>query len=181
MWRNFSWLMRYNVLMKNNAKDIAARFLNIGSAKTMTRGAVIAALYAVLVLIFEPISFGPVQFRVAEALTLLPCLWFEAIPGLFVGCMIANIFGGMGPWDIFLGSAATLIAAILTYAAPNRLMAATAPVVINGLIVGWYLSFIVGMPAPLSMFYVASGEGVACYALGIPLIKFIEGSISARK
>jgi uncharacterized membrane protein len=173
--------MRYNILMKNNVKEIAAGFLNMGSAKTITRGAVIAALYVVMVLIFEPISFGPVQFRVAEALTLLPCLWFEAVPGLFVGCMIANIFGGMGPWDIFLGSAATLIAAILTYAAPSRLLAATAPVVINGVIVGWYLSFIAGMPAPLSMLYVAFGEGAACYALGLPLIKFIERSIGARK
>ncbi|MDR1471047.1 MAG: QueT transporter family protein [Synergistaceae bacterium] len=167
--------------MKNYFRKMTARFLAIGSTKTITRGAAIAALYVVVVLIFEPISFGPVQFRAAEAMTLLPLLWFEAIPGLFVGCMIANVFGGMGLWDIFLGSAATLIAAVLTYTAPNRALAAAAPVAVNGIIVGWYLSFIADMPVLLSMLYVAFGEATACFALGLPLIKLLENSIDARK
>ncbi|MDR1915633.1 MAG: QueT transporter family protein [Synergistaceae bacterium] len=153
----------------------------MGGIKTITRGAVIASLYVALVLVFAPISFGPVQFRVAEALTLLPYLWFEAVPGLFVGCLIANIFGGMGLWDIFLGSTATLAAAVLTYLASNRLLAATAPVVVNGLIVGWYLSFLADMPVLLSMLYVAFGEAAACYALGIPMIKLLERKFIGQK
>lgn len=140
----------------------------------ITRGAVIAALYVSLVLVFQPISFGPVQFRVAEALTLLPVLWPEAIPGLFVGCMIANLFGGFGLWDIFLGSFATLAAAVLSRAAPNIYLSAAAPVVVNGLIVGWYLSFITETPLFFSIFYVAAGEAMACYALGVPLIKLLR-------
>jgi Predicted membrane protein len=152
-----------------------------GRTLIITRGAAIAAAYVVLVAAFQPISFGPVQFRVAEAFTLLPCLWFEAIPGLFVGCMIANILGGLGPWDIFLGSAATLIAAVLTYAAPNRILAAAAPVAANGLIVGWYLSFLAGMPLAASIAYVAAGEAMACYALGLPLIRLMERAGMARK
>lgn len=148
----------------------------------ITRAAVIAALYAALVLVFQPISFGPVQFRVAEALALLPYLMPEAIPGLFVGCAIANIFGGLGLIDIFLGSAATLLAAIVTYFAPNKIVAALPPVVANGVIVGAYISFIAEMPMPLAILYVATGEAMACYALGVPLIGLLERYIpkSAR-
>jgi uncharacterized membrane protein len=140
----------------------------------ITRGAAIAALYVALVLAFQPISFGPVQFRVAEALTLLPVMWLEAIPGLFVGCLIANIFGGLGLWDIFLGSAATLAAAVISRFAPNILLAAAAPVAVNGLIVGWYLSFITDTPFVIAAVYVALGEAMACYALGIPLVKLLK-------
>jgi uncharacterized membrane protein len=145
-----------------------------GKTVIVTRGALIAALYVVLVLSFQPFSFGPMQVRIAEALTLLPCLWFEAIPGLFVGCLIANIFGGFGLIDIFLGSAATLVAAVLTYAAPNRALAAAAPVAVNGIVVGTYLSILTDMPPLYSMFYVAVGETVACFCLGIPLIALLE-------
>jgi uncharacterized membrane protein len=146
----------------------------------IARGAVIAALYAVVTIIFQPISFGPVQLRISEALTVLPFLWAEAIPGLFAGCLIANIAGGMGPWDILLGSAATLLAAALTYFAPRRFLAATAPVVTNAVIVGWYLSLLTNMNLALTIFYVACGEAVACYALGLPLLGLIEG-INARR
>ena len=147
----------------------------------ITRSAVIAALYVSLVLVFQPISFGPVQFRVAEALTLLPVLWPEAIPGLFAGCMIANLFGGFGLWDIFLGSFATLAEAVLSRAAPNIYLSAAAPVVINGLVVGWYLSFITGTPLFFSVFYVAAGEAMACYALGVQLIKLLSRVKFAEK
>ncbi|MDR1943358.1 MAG: QueT transporter family protein [Synergistaceae bacterium] len=140
----------------------------------ITRGAVIASLYVALTLIFQPISFGVVQFRVAEALTLLPVLWLEAVPGLFVGCLIANIFGGLGLWDIFLGSAATLTAAVLTRFAPTLPLAAASPVVVNGLVVGWYLSFITDTPFIITAAYVAAGEAAACFALGIPLIKLLK-------
>ncbi len=74
----------------------------------------IAAVYAVLGLAFFPISFGVYQVRVAEALTVLPFLTRAAIPGLFIGCMVANVYGGMGWQDIVFGSLITLAAAILT-------------------------------------------------------------------
>jgi uncharacterized membrane protein len=140
----------------------------------IARGAVIASLYAGVTLLFEPISFGPVQLRVSEALALLPLLWFDAIPGLFVGCLIANIFGGLGLIDIFCGSTATLIAAFLTRLAPNILLAAAAPVAVNGVVVGIYLSFITDMPVYLTIPYVAAGEAMACFALGIPLIRELK-------
>lgn len=85
------------------------------SVKFITQAAVIAAIYVVLVVIFNYISFGPVQFRIAEALTILPYFTPAAIPGLFVGCIIANILGGAIVWDVVFGSIATLIGAIGTY------------------------------------------------------------------
>jgi uncharacterized membrane protein len=140
----------------------------------ITRGAVIAAIYAVITLVFQPISFGAVQFRVSEALTLLPVLWVEAIPGLFIGCLIANIFGGFGLWDIFLGSTATLVAAVISRFAPNLIIAAAAPVAVNCIVVGWYLSFLTETPFIVTAAYVAAGEAMACYALGIPLVKALR-------
>jgi uncharacterized membrane protein len=152
-----------------------------GKTYMIARGAVIAAMYAAVTMLFQPISYGPVQLRISEALTLLPCLWLEAIPGLFVGCLIANIMGGMGLWDVFLGSAATLIAGVLTYFAPNRMLAAASPVAVNAIIVGWYLSFLTNTPIYFSVFYVACGEAVACYALGLPLVRFVERIESTKK
>jgi len=74
----------------------------------------VAAVYAVLALAFYPISFAVYQVRIAEALTVLPFVMRSAVPGLFVGCVLANIFGGMGWQDIVFGSLFTLGAALLT-------------------------------------------------------------------
>ena len=70
----------------------------------LTQAAVIAAIYVVLTIIFAPFSFGEVQVRISEALTVLPFFTPAAIPGLFVGCIIANLFGGAIPADIIFGS-----------------------------------------------------------------------------
>ena len=64
------------------------------STNSLTRGAIIAALYAALTLLLAPISYGEVQFRLAEALTVLPVVLPEAVPALAVGCLLANILGG---------------------------------------------------------------------------------------
>ena len=145
-----------------------------GNILQITRGALVAAVYVVLVIAFQPISFGYVQFRVAEALTLLPFLWPEAVPGLFIGCLVSNFYGGLGVFDIVLGSAATLIAALLSRFAKTPLLAAVPPVAINGLLVGTYLSYILNVPVYLSVLYVAVGEAMVCFALGIPLVKLLK-------
>ena len=93
--------------------------------------ALIAALYAGLAMALAPLSFGPVQFRVAEALTLLPFFVPEAVPGLFAGCLLSNLLGGFGLADVVLGSAATLAAAWLTSRMPNVWLAAVPPVAVN--------------------------------------------------
>ena len=87
------------------------------TTRAIARAGVIAALYVVLTMIFQPISFSmnsPIQFRISEALTLLPILTADAVPGLFIGCLLANWLGG-GVWfDVVLGSIATLLAALCT-------------------------------------------------------------------
>ena len=80
----------------------------------LTRGAIIAALYAAITLLLAPISYGEVQVRIAEALTLLPILLPEAVPALTIGCLLANILGGTTIFDILFGTLATLLAAICT-------------------------------------------------------------------
>ena len=86
----------------------------------LVQSAMIAAIYVVLTIVFAPISFGQIQFRIAEALTILPAFTPAAIPGLFVGCLIGNILGGAILPDIIVGSMATLLGAIFTYLLRNR-------------------------------------------------------------
>ncbi|MGD9640921.1 MAG: QueT transporter family protein [Synergistaceae bacterium] len=129
----------------------------------------IAALYAALTVALSPLSFGPVQFRVAEALTLLPFFMPEAIPGLFIGCFLSNFAGGFGLIDIVIGSAATLAAAWLTYKMPNIWLAAVPPVVINAIAVGIYLGLITETPVIFSIIYIGISQAVICFGIGIPL------------
>ena len=147
---------------------------------SLARSAMIAAIYVVLTLLFAPISFGAIQFRVAEALMLLPVLTVDAVPGLFIGCLLANLLGG-GVWfDVVLGSVATLLAAICTRKFRDKPpLAAIFPTVFNGLIVGpvVYFAYVRAPGAPVSiptllfnMATVASGELVVCYVLGLLLL-----------
>lgn len=85
------------------------------STRELALAGLVAAVYAVLSLAFQPISFGVYQVRIAEALTVIPFLTAAAIPGLFIGCLLANILGGMGWLDIVIGPLITLFAGILTY------------------------------------------------------------------
>lgn len=135
--------------------------------------AMVAALYGALTVGLAPISYGPVQFRVAEALTLLPFFMPEAIPGLFVGCLISNLFGGFGLPDVILGSTATLAAAWMTYRMPNIWLAAIPPVMINALVVGLYLAWITETPWALSIIYIGASQAVICFGLGIPLCNIL--------
>jgi len=140
----------------------------------IARSALVAALYALLVLAFAPLSFGPVQLRVAEALTLLPWLFPEAVPGLFVGCLLSNLFGGLGIVDMVFGSLATLGAAWLTRRMPSLSWAAVPPVAVNAVVVGGYLSFLMDVPLFSTVLYVGLGQAGACFLLGVPLAKFLQ-------
>ena len=145
------------------------------SPKGLAFSAAIAAVYVVLT-VFATIYFGPVQFRISEAFTLLPVFFPEAIPGLFIGCLVGNLLMGAVPLDIILGSLASLIAASLTYAwRKNRYIAAMPPVVVNALIVGGVvLPIAYGAPFWASIAYVALGQAASCYLLGLPLLKALE-------
>lgn len=146
--------------------------------------AMIAAIYAALTLGLQAISFGPVQFRVSEALTLLPILFPQAIPGLTLGCLISNLFSPLGAtvYDVVFGTLATLIAAILTRRIKGSVwVKALPPVLANGVIVGLVLTYAYGLNTLwLNMLTVAAGEAVVCYALGVPMIKLLEKADLSR-
>jgi uncharacterized membrane protein len=134
-------------------------------------------MYIALTQIFLPTSFGLLQFRAAEALTVLPFLFPAAIPGLFAGCFISNVlFGGIGPPDWIFGSLATLAAAVATSRLRNRWLAALPPVVINAAVVGVYLSLIFESAAyiPFGILTVGLGQLAVCYGLGVPLTIVLE-------
>jgi uncharacterized membrane protein len=139
--------------------------------KSIALGGVIAALYAALTVALAPLSYGPLQFRVSEALTLLPFCLPEAIPGLFVGCVIANFFGGYGLLDVVAGGLATLFSAWLTRRTPNLWLAALPPVLINALVIGAMLHYVADVPFLLTCGEIFLGQAGACYVLGVPLMK----------
>jgi uncharacterized membrane protein len=146
------------------------------AARKITAIALSAALYVVLTISFAPFSYKVVQFRISEILTVLPFITSLAIPGLFIGAIIANLFSPYGLIDIVFGSLASLIAAWLTSKMPNRWLAPLPPVVVNAIIIGAVLSIIVkiGVALPAAMLYVAIGQFGVCYLLGIPLLYALE-------
>ena len=135
----------------------------------ITHAAAIAAIYVVLTLIFAPISYGEVQVRISEALTILPFFTPAAIPGLFIGCLIANFLGGSIILDVIFGSIATLIGAAGTYLLRNnRWLAPLPPIISNAIIVPLVLRYGYGVPLPIPMLmlFIAIGEIISCYVLG---------------
>lgn len=136
----------------------------------LARVAMIGAIYVILNIIFAPISYGPVQVRIAEALAVLPFIDPSAIIGLFVGCILANIYGGLGMVDIIGGSFCTLIAAYLTYKMKNPKLAPLPPVLINAFGVSIYLHLLFDLPYWITVLYIGMGEIIACYILGYPLL-----------
>ncbi len=139
--------------------------------------AVIAAVYVVLTMVFAPISFGEVQVRISEALTILPFFTPAAVPGLFVGCLIANILGGAVLPDIIFGSLATLIGAVLSRALRgNKYLVPIPPIAANTLIVPFVLRYGYGvaLPIPVMMLTVGIGEVISCGVLGMILLFALE-------
>ena len=128
--------------------DSSARVFN---TRALARAGIIAALYVALTYIFGPLAFGPLQIRPAEALCILPIFFIEAVPGLFVGCALANLVSHYGIYDIAFGSLITLIAALCTY-------------FIGRLFKGNYVAAILGAVPP-----------VLFNAIGIPLIIILVG------
>ena len=144
------------------------------TVKNLCLSGIIAALYAGLTILLQAFSFGAIQVRVSEAMTLLPLLTPAAIPGLAIGCFIANLI--CSTWqDWVFGTLATLIAAVLTRKLrKNVYLAAAMPVLANALIIGPMLYWMYGGSWLLNILTVGAGEAIACFLLGIPLIKSLE-------
>ena len=151
----------------------------------------IAGIYAMTTILLAPISFGNLQCRVSEALTLLAILCPEAIIGVTLGCAISNAISVamgasiIGVLDIFVGTIATLLAGIVSYACRTirvkniPILSALAPVIFNGIFIGAELAFVIAPDTFWMMFFicgleVAMGEAVACLVLGVPLVLRLE-------
>ena len=140
----------------------------------MTRGAMITGLYIVITYLLAPVSFGPLQFRVAEALTVLPIIFPEAIPALFIGVFLSNIIGGLGLVDIIGGSLVTLLAAYITYLFKDNILAYLSPVILNGVLISIYLHILFGLPYWLTTLQISASEAVVVFLIGYPLIKYLK-------
>ena len=135
----------------------------------IVRGAIIAALYASLTILLQPLSYGPLQFRVSEALTILPLFFIEAVPGLAIGCFVANAYM-YGPIDMILGSLATLLAAILTRIFKKVWLGGIPPIVINAFVIPLIL-LMVGEKIGywFTVLTVLIGQTGAIIGIGVPL------------
>ena len=153
------------------------------NTKFLVRAAVIAAIYTALTYVagMMNLAYGHVQFRFSEALTVLPFLLPEAVPGLFIGCVVSNLLSPYGALDLVVGSLATLLAAFWTSKCRNRYIAPLPPVVCNAALVGamiaWYETDFGAGFAPAFAYNaltVGAGEAAVCYLLGLPLLRVLE-------
>lgn len=138
----------------------------------LTQAAMIAALYVVLTQLAHVFGLDSqaIQLRFSEALTILPYFTPAAIPGLFIGCILANFFSGCLPWDIVFGSLATLLGALGTYALRKRKwLAPLPPILANTLIVPFVLAYVYHLEGtiPYFMLTVGIGEILSCGVMGI--------------
>lgn len=153
------------------------------STRELVLAAMVAALYAVLGYFGDVfgLTFGPVQIRFAEALTVLPFLFPATAPGLAIGCLITNLLSPYGPIDVIFGTLATAIAAWLTTRMPRWYLAALPPILVNAIILPpmWAWAEVGAVNAA---FWTACGfnavtflfgEAIACYVLGTLLLKLL--------
>lgn len=144
----------------------------------ITEAAVIAAIYTILVIIFNYISFGPVQFRVAEILTILPYFTPAAIPGVTLGCFLSAILTpGTPALDMIFGTLATLIAAFLSYLLKRyKYLVPIPPILVNALVIPWVLKFAYGeaQSVPIMMLTVGGGEFVIVGIFGIIFLLVLD-------
>lgn len=152
------------------------------STRDIAAAGIIAALYAVLSYFSSifGVAYGPIQCRFSEALCVLPFLMPSATPGLFLGCLAANLLSPYGALDIIFGSLATLLAALWTQKCRRKWLAPLPPVVCNAVIVG---AVITVQQVPMELFWgtfaynaltVGLGEALSCYVLGGLLLHVLK-------
>ncbi|HAT98066.1 MAG TPA: transporter [Acidaminococcaceae bacterium] len=141
------------------------------------QGALIAASYVALTIVFAPLSFMEIQVRISESLTILPVFTAAAVPGLTIGCFLSNILCGAPLPDVIFGSLATLVGAVGTRLLRNRspVLAVLPPIISNMLVIPFVLHYAYGVPLPIPLLMVAIGIGetISCGALGLLLYKIL--------
>ncbi len=141
------------------------------------QAALIAAIYVALTVPLAPVSFGPIQFRISEALVILPYFTPAAVPGVFAGCLISNLLGSGVVLDIVFGSLATLIGAVCSYLVRrHKFLVCVPPILSNVLIIPWVLRIAYGAPDAIwwMMVTVGIGEVLAVAVLGNSLLLLLE-------
>ncbi len=163
------------------------------NTKRLVRAAMVAAIYVVLCLVLAPFSYGAVQVRLAEMLCLLPVFGAEYIVAVTLGCFLANLLGSTLV-DVVFGTAATLLACLVTYAVRKMrvgglaIPSAIPPIVSNAVIVGaleltFFLPGVTGTAAlaAWNALTVGIGEVISCGILGVALVKLIESNAGLRR
>jgi uncharacterized membrane protein len=144
----------------------------------IVQSAMISAIYIIITYLFAYMSFGHIQIRFSEILTILPFFTLAAVPGLLIGCLLANILFGAALLDVIFGSLASLIAAILTYSLrkKSKYLAPVPPILVNALIIPFVIRYGYGvqLPIPFMALTVGAGQVIACGVLGLILLNFLE-------
>ena len=151
----------------------------------LTQSAMVAALYVLLSLLSNlfGLANGVVQVRLSEALTILPLFGFSPVPGLFAGCLLANLLTGATPIDVIIGSFATLLGALGTFAIGKKIkepagkwLAPFSPILFNCLLIPPVLKYAYGftVPYPVLVAFVALGEVISCGILGLLLYRSLK-------
>lgn len=167
-------------------------FMRKTVTKLVARAGVIAALYFVLTMAVLPVASGAIQFRVSEALTLLPLVFPEAIPALFAGCILANLVSGCVVYDVIFGSVVTLLAACLTYAAGRIFKKTWLKIAVGGIFPVLLNAFLLPLiwlfcyesleyAYMIQVLFLIAGQGVSVYLLGtflmLPVIRMREKGV----
>ena len=166
------------------------------STKRLCRAGVIAALYVVFTYVFAPLAFGPLQIRPAEALCILPLFFVEAVPALYIGCMISNFTSPYFLYDVVIGSLVTLLAAFISYLVGRFIqkdglkvfLGGLAPVVLNAIFIPVIIVFLCGDPSQSGVWvaYFTTvlsfllTQSVWVYGLGTPLYFFVKRTMKKQ-
>lgn len=143
--------------------------------KLLATNSAIAAVYFVLTVLLEPFSYGQIQFRISEILMVLVFINFKVSPGIILGCFTANLFSPLGVWDVVFGTLATVICLGLMFMLKkNIFVALLVPTILGSAIVAVMLMFILGLPFLVTFIYVAIGEGVVLYLIGVPFYYVVQ-------
>lgn len=148
-----------------------------GTVYGIVQAAAIAAIYVVVTGMIVPIAFGPIQFRISEALCILPYFTPAAIPGVTLGCLLSNILYGSAALDIVFGTLATLIGAVGSWMLRgNKRLVCLPPILSNSIIIPWVLRYAYGSAdlIPMMMVTVGIGEVLAVGVLGNLLLAALE-------
>ena len=159
--------------------------MNRNKTLQLANAGMIAALYVVLTWIANLLGLasGAIQVRLSEALTILPVFTVSAVPGLTVGCVLANLLTGCAAWDVVFGSLATLIGAVGTRLLKNKpLLAWIPPVLSNMAIIPIILIKVYAVPDAwwFLVLTIGAGEVLSCGVLGLLLWRSLKNVPAIR-